>query len=156
MDIAQQRQDDCHEVGVDLEADEHNAAVGDHQCGEQSQYGAHAGGPAADLLEPEGDVNDQDQCCKCCCNEALGEELAAGTCVNVVGVQQFQLAVRIQFLDLVGNLCLPFYGQTLVGAEGEGQGVGVALQLSPSCALTAEPTRAVSSFSSLDSSMSPI
>ena len=63
-----------------------------------------------------------------CCHDALGEEFAAGTCVNVVGVQQLYLVVRAEFLHLVGHFVLTVDGQTFGGSEGQGQGLGVAVQ----------------------------
>lgn len=74
--ITQQSQDNCHKVGVDLKPAQNHAAIGDDQCGEQSQHSAHTCGPAADLLEPERNVHDQDQCSEYCCHDALGEEFA--------------------------------------------------------------------------------
>ena len=72
--ISQQGQNNCHEVGVDLKPAQYHAAVSNDQSGKQSQHSTNAGGPAADLLESECNVNDQDQCGKNSCHNTLCEE----------------------------------------------------------------------------------
>jgi hypothetical protein len=101
---SEQGQDDCHEVGVDLKAAEYNGTIYHHQCLQQTDYGAYTGRPTADLLKPKGDIQNQNQCSKCSSYQTLPEEFISGGCIDIVGVQQFQLAVRIQLIQLIGQV----------------------------------------------------
>ena len=95
---------------------------------QQTDYGAYTGRPTADLLKPKGDIQNQNQCSKCSSYQTLPEEFISGGCIDIVGVQQFQLAVRIQLIQLIGNLCLPFYGQAVLGGERQRQGLVAVVQ----------------------------
>ena len=94
----------------------------------QGENCAHAGRPAADALEPQCDVDDQNHGSRQRCHQALVEELLAGGGGNVVGFQQLDLVIRELALDGGGQLPLYLRGKgALRTAKGNGHGLAAAV-----------------------------
>ena len=126
--VAEDGQDDGHEVRVDLEAAEDEAAVGDDDVVQQGHDREHTGGPAGDLLESQRDVDDEQERRKDDGHDALAEELTAGGRADLVALEHLDIVVRVGLLHHGEHALLLLERQALVIGEGAGQDVGVGIE----------------------------